>query len=233
MPASPGRLAALRCDGARELPLSEPAGWALRYATAACSKGDALPSAWRPPPSSLVTEGDADVRGPASGCALGETPFGAAGAAWGCALGGGRPFCSAWAKLPSRGCHAVRLLPASEGAAELGSPPASKSDNRLADPLRVAAGTEESDDLSSSSFSCVSRERGFLPAGAAALACCSVGPKASPSWSAGLGGEKAPAPCGRSDPDVPPAASRPCPFRCRLPLPRCCPLPLQVTVQTG
>ena len=182
---SPGRLTALRCDGARELPLSEPVGWALRYATAACSKGDALPSAWRLPPSSLVTEGGAEVHGPASGGALDATPF-CAGAAGGSALGEGRPFCSAWAKLPSRGCHAARLLPASEGAAELGSPPASTSDNRLADPFSVAAGTDESDDLSSSSFSCVSRERGFLPAGAA-LACCSVGPKASPSCRGGLG----------------------------------------------
>ena len=96
-----------------------------------CRPLDGRPRRW-------WTEGEAEVRGPASSCcAASETPFGA-GAAWGCALdGGGNPFCSAWAKLPSRGCHAARLLPASDGAAELGSPPASTSDSLLADPLSV------------------------------------------------------------------------------------------------
>ena len=144
----------------------------------------------------------------------------------GCAVGGS-PFCSALAKLPSRFCQAeaARVLPASDGAAELGgSPPASTSDSLLADPFWAAAGAaEESDDLSSSSFSCVSRERGFLPAGTA-LACCSVGPKASPSWSGGLGGDGT-SPCAQSEPE-PAVPSRCGPRKRRLPLPLCWPLPL-------
>ena len=177
-----GGLAALRCDGARELPLSDPSGWARRYATATCSNGERLPS--DTPSPSLAMDGGAEVRASDSGFACGAAPLQVDGSRT--STRGCRPFCTTLAKLPSRRCHAgAQALPASDGAAELYSPPASASDCLLVDPLRVAAGADASEDRSSSSFSSVSRDRALLPA-PAALACCSVGPKASPFCSAGL-----------------------------------------------